>query len=188
MKRYLTHKARPSLIGLLMIFTLIIAACSSAGDANQPPSAIPETGVDAGQPESGGEAVLPETGGETVRVENNEELGPILVTAGGMTLYTNTVDSPEDLKCVNIACTGFWPPFVIEGQPTAGEEVQDSLGTVTRPDGSIQVTFDQQPLYTFYLDREPGDVRGEGFTDFGGTWHVISPDGSGGATSAESDG
>jgi predicted lipoprotein with Yx(FWY)xxD motif len=62
----------------------------------------------------------------------------------------------------------------VEAEPTAGEDIQDALGTVTRPDGSIQVTYNQQPLYTFYLDQQPGDAKGNGFIDLGGTWHVVS--------------
>jgi hypothetical protein len=41
------------------------------------------------------------------------------------------------------------------------------LGTVKRPDGRIQVTFKGAPLYTFYLDRKRGDLRGNGFKDVG---------------------
>jgi predicted lipoprotein with Yx(FWY)xxD motif len=107
---------------------------------------------------------------------DNPELGQILVTVDGMTLYTNTVDTPGDLKCINIACTGFWPPFTVEAQPTAEEGIPGSLGTITRPDGSTQITYNDQPLYTFYLDRAPGDASGNGFTDFGGTWHVVPPE------------
>jgi predicted lipoprotein with Yx(FWY)xxD motif len=48
------------------------------------------------------------------------------------------------------------------------------LGTIRRPDGRIQVTYRGGPLYTFYLDRKRGDVKGEGFKDVG-IWHAASP-------------
>jgi predicted lipoprotein with Yx(FWY)xxD motif len=156
MKRLISRPLRPELAGLLIVFSLVLAACGS--------SAIEDTTPVA----------LPATGGGTVQVANNTEFGQILVTLDGKTLYTNTVDTPEDLQCTNIACTGFWPPFTVDAEPTAGEEIPGSLGTVTRPDGSVQVTYNQQPLYTFYLDRQSGDVKGNGFTDFGGTWHVVT--------------
>jgi predicted lipoprotein with Yx(FWY)xxD motif len=159
MKRMYSRTGRPGLIGLLIVFSLIVAACSSPAASEAPADAIPVTG------------------GETVRVADHAELGQILVNADGMTLYTNTVDTPEDLKCINIACTGFWPPYTVEAEPTVEEGIPGSLGTITRPDGSTQVTYNNLPLYTFYLDQQPGDASGNGFTDFGGTWHVVSIEG-----------
>ena len=168
MKHLISLTDRPGLIGLLIVLSLIIAACSSPAAANNEPGA------------------LPATGGETVQLADNSELGQLLVTSEGLTLYTNTVDSPEDLRCINIACTGFWPPYIVDGEPTGGEGIQGSLGTVTRPDGSTQLTYNQQPLYTFYLDKQPGDAKGNGFTDFGGTWHVVNPGSSPGESSSDS--
>jgi predicted lipoprotein with Yx(FWY)xxD motif len=153
------------LIGLVSIFSLIVVACSSSTAAETPSSPMPATGS------------------ETVQIADNAEFGKILVTVDGRTLYTNTVDTPEALKCTNIACTGFWPPYIVEAQPNAVEELPGSLGTVTRPDGSMQVTYNNQPLYTFYQDRQPGETSGDGFTDFGGTWHVVPVDSSSGASS-----
>jgi predicted lipoprotein with Yx(FWY)xxD motif len=170
MKRLISLPIRPGLIGLLIVFSMIVAACGYSGAAQTPSSAVPATGR------------------ETVRVANHPEFGQILVSADGKTLYTNTVDTPEALKCTNIACTGFWPPYTVETQPVAGEELQGSLGTVTRPDGALQLTYNDQPLYTFYEDRQPGDASGDGFTDFGGTWHVVAVGSSSPASSANSTG
>jgi predicted lipoprotein with Yx(FWY)xxD motif len=155
MKRLNVLNARPGLIGLLTIFSLIVAACSAPPAENTPASA------------------LPDTGSANVQIADNPEFGQILVTPDGKTLYTNTVDTPEDLRCTDVACTRFWPPFIVDAEPTAGEEIPGSLGTITRPDGSKQVTYNQQPLYTFYLDGQEGDTKGNGFIDLGGTWHVV---------------
>ena len=52
------------------------------------------------------------------------------------------------------------------------------LGTIVRPDGKKQVTFDGKPLYRFAPDGSPGKVTGNGASDqFGSrnfTWHVVS--------------
>ena len=86
-------------------------------------------------------------------------------------------------------CTAFWKPLTVTGStsPTAASSVDGSLGTVARPDGSHQITFDGAPLYRFSGDSGPGHVSGDGFADsFGGqhfTWHVARP---GGATQAPS--
>jgi predicted lipoprotein with Yx(FWY)xxD motif len=63
-------------------------------------------------------------------------------------------------------------------KPTGSGEVNTMLGTVRRPDGSVQVTYRGKPLYTFAEDSSPGTVTGNGAQDqFGGqqfTWHVAS--------------
>jgi predicted lipoprotein with Yx(FWY)xxD motif len=168
MKHFSSLTVRPGLIGLLIIFSLIVAACSISASA----------GTSSG--------TLPVTGGASVQVADNSEFGQILVTPDGKTLYTNTVDTPEDLRCTNSVCTGFWPPYTVDAEPKASEEIPGSLGTVTRPDGSTQVTYNQQPLYTFYLDGQPGDTKGNGFTDLGGTWHVVALGSSSGVSSSDS--
>ncbi len=162
---------RPGLTGLLLIFSLILAACSSTGSGYAPGDA--PTGAAPS-------AAIPVTGSGNVRVANDPKLGQILVAPDGKTLYTNTVDTPDHLRCVDASCTVFWTPLTVTGAPTADQSIQASLGLVTRPDGSKQVTYKQQPLYTFTLDKQPGDVKGNGFVDFGGTWHIVNVGGSAG--------
>lgn len=156
MERLFSLTLRPRLIGLLVVFSLIVVACGSSAGSGTPTAGVPATGAGS------------------VQVADNSEFGKILVTTDGKTLYTNTVDTPENLRCTNIACTGFWAPYLVNAEPTAVAEIQGTLGTVTRPDGNKQLTYNQQPLYTFYLDKQPGDTKGNGFTDFGGTWHVVT--------------
>ena len=44
MKRLISLPVRPGLIGLLSIFSLIVAACSSAAATETPSSGVPVTG------------------------------------------------------------------------------------------------------------------------------------------------
>ena len=53
--------------------------------------------------------------------------------------------------------------------------VQGRLSTVRRSNGTLQVTFDGMPLYTYAGDRAQGQANGQGLRSFGGTWHVLSP-------------
>ena len=86
-------------------------------------------------------------------------------------------------------CTQFWEPLTVTGSasPTGSTSVDGTIGTIERPDGARQITFDGTPLYRFSEDSGPGNVSGDGFADsFDGhqfTWHVAVP---GGATEAPS--
>jgi len=48
------------------------------------------------------------------------------------------------------------------------------LGTITRADGTVQVTYNGWPLYYYASDKASGDVMGEGV---GNVWYVITPEG-----------
>lgn len=47
------------------------------------------------------------------------------------------------------------------------------LGTVGRPGGKLQVTYDGWPLYTFAGDSSPGMAKGEDVKSDGGVWLAI---------------
>jgi predicted lipoprotein with Yx(FWY)xxD motif len=49
------------------------------------------------------------------------------------------------------------------------------LATITRDDGSSQLTYNGMPLYRFARDTAPGQTTGQGITAFGGTWTVATP-------------
>jgi predicted lipoprotein with Yx(FWY)xxD motif len=115
----------------------------------------------------------PATGESSVQVADNQELGQILVTADGMTLYTFAIDEPGVSNCTTNACVTFWPPATVEAQPSAGPGVPGTLSTLTRSDGSMQLTYNGSPLYTFALDKNPGDAKGEGVNEFGGVWNAV---------------
>jgi hypothetical protein len=44
--------------------------------------------------------------------------------------------------------------------PTGGTGVSGKLATITRDDGSLQVTYNGLPLYFFANDKAPGDANG----------------------------
>jgi len=110
--------------------------------------------------------------GEEIKVATNAELGTFLVDEDGMTLYLFTKDSPGVTTCFD-ACLQAWPPLLTNGEPRADDGVTGSkLGTITRDDGSIQVTYDGLPLYYYITDVKPGDTTGQGV---GGVWFVVKP-------------
>ena len=87
--------------------------------------------------------------------------------------------------CTN-ACLSFWKPLTVSAAPT-GSSLPGTLGVTERPDGTKQVTYNGDPLYSFAEDQ-PGQATGDGFADaFGGqqfTWHVVHPDGTHSSTAS----
>ena len=49
---------------------------------------------------------------------------------------------------------------------------------LTRPDGTLQVTYAGYPLYKWAGDFNPGDIRGQLIGAEGGDWFLITPGGS----------
>jgi predicted lipoprotein with Yx(FWY)xxD motif len=90
-------------------------------------------------------------------------------------VYAFSPDSSTASTCTG-TCARYWPPVLVAGSLTAaaGSGVnQSALGTITRPDGTFQVTYYGHPLYFFAFDQ-PGETLGEGITAFGGTFKVVS--------------
>ena len=94
----------------------------------------------------------------------------VLTNAHGFTLYYFAPDTPAASKCTG-TCTAYWPP--VTGDPRAGPGVTGKLGTITRPDGSVQATYDGHPLYTYIGDNGPGQASGNNIDLNGGFWYEV---------------
>ncbi|MER5472556.1 hypothetical protein [Streptomyces sp. NPDC002685] len=104
-------------------------------------------------------------------------LGKILVNSKGHTLYLFQSDKTNKSTC-NGDCAKAWPPLKASGKPTAGGGVNSKLlSTITRSDGSKQVTYNGHPLYTFADDTKAGQTNGQGLDAFGAKWYVLGTDG-----------
>jgi predicted lipoprotein with Yx(FWY)xxD motif len=107
-------------------------------------------------------------------VKNDPKLGSFLTDAQGMTLYMFTKDTPGKSNCTG-QCLAIWPALLVAqgGKVTlTGGGDQSQLGTITRPDGSTQVTYRNLPLYYYAKDKAPGDTNGQGV---GSVWFVVKP-------------
>jgi predicted lipoprotein with Yx(FWY)xxD motif len=118
----------------------------------------------------------PEAVGAIVRTgEGGSELGTFLVDGDGRSLYLFTSDSPGVSSCTG-ECLAAWPPLLTEGEPVAeGDAQQALLGTFTREDGTVQVSYAGWPLYRYAADAAAGDVNGQGLGD---VWFVVGRDGT----------
>jgi len=113
----------------------------------------------------------------TIAVRAITKLGNILVDGSGKPVYLFAADTGQDSTCYEY-CDQFWPPVLTAGPPHAGAGAKASLlGTTTRTDGSLQVTYAGHPLYYFYTDS-PGEAHGQGINGFGDLWWVVSPSGA----------
>lgn len=123
----------------------------------------------------------------TVNVVHNASYGAILTTGGGYTLYLLSSEAGGRFTCTTSACTAVWPRLTVPGPGTrvsAAPGIKGTLSTVAAPGGVTQVTYNGYPLYRYAGDGAPGQVNGEGITNFGGTWYVVSALATAPATSA----
>jgi predicted lipoprotein with Yx(FWY)xxD motif len=125
------------------------------------------------------------------------ELGTYLTGQDGRTLYFFKKDTrPGVSTCTSGECLTEWPAYTVNPNtrivPTA--DVTGLISTITRKDGSVQVTYDGRPLYYFDKDTQAGQVTGQGKDQFfvaladgslsSGTAPVASPAASAPAASA----
>jgi predicted lipoprotein with Yx(FWY)xxD motif len=73
-------------------------------------------------------------------------------------------------------CATYWPP--VTGSPSAGPGITGKVGTTTRRDGTVQVTYNGRPLYTYIGDSKPGQDSGNNLNLNGGLWHDVPVSGS----------
>ena len=106
------------------------------------------------------------------------KLGPVLVNSKGHTLYMFARDRNGKSACSG-SCAKFWPPSIRGGKPAAGSGVKASLlGAAKRSNGSLQLTYNKHPLYSFALDKQAGQTNGEGNLAFGAKWYAVSAKGT----------
>ncbi len=102
-------------------------------------------------------------------------LGKVLTGDKGMTLYLFTPDTSAKSACTG-DCLANWPALISAAAPTLGAGLDaEDFKTITRDDGSQQVTFYGHPLYYFGGDKAAGDVAGQGLA---GKWYVLKSDGT----------
>ena len=102
----------------------------------------------------------------------SNSLGTILVNSQGMTLYHLSGEVNGKFICTSTACLGVWHPLIASSSGTPSGTV-GSLGTVKRPEGTIQVTYKGTPLYTFTGDKQAGEAQGQGIKDVG-VWSAVT--------------
>jgi predicted lipoprotein with Yx(FWY)xxD motif len=114
----------------------------------------------------------------TLKAATNSQLGEkIVVDSAGFTLYHLMSEPKGAITCTG-ACRAIWPPLLATGKakPLAGPGlVASKVGTIKRPDGGVQVTYNGYALYLYKADAHAGQANGQGFQK---AWYVLTPAGS----------
>jgi predicted lipoprotein with Yx(FWY)xxD motif len=158
-----TARARSALT-ILAGLALLVGACSSSsgasGDASEAASMAAESA-----------AASMAMGNAIAAAES--DLGTILTDADGNTIYFFGNDTEGVSNCSG-DCAANWPAVEVSGSPEAGDGVTAELATITRDDGTTQLTVNGFPAYYFAGDSAPGDTNGQGVND---VWWVYGADG-----------
>jgi predicted lipoprotein with Yx(FWY)xxD motif len=158
-------------IGLPLVAAAVLAAaCSSGtnGSASSPASSV--------SPATAGGSSAATVSAATVDVHTGNGAS-FLTDSSGRALYLWTPDTMTTSMCSS-ACASAWPPLTVKAAPTAGTGATASdLGTISRSDGTKQVTYAGHPLYYFAGDKAAGQTNGEGSNGFGAPWYLVAPGG-----------
>src|SRR4051794_6582252 len=110
---------------------------------------------------SGGSSASSESSSAAVLKTADSDLGEIVVDADGRTVYVFDKDTAGSGKS---ACSGDclakWPAVTADSDAPAVDGVSGEIGTITRDDGTTQVTLGGMPLYLYAADSHAGDVTG----------------------------
>jgi predicted lipoprotein with Yx(FWY)xxD motif len=148
---------------------LTLSTSATSGSSTGAPSTSTSNSSTSSNPTTSAAAPTPTT---SVVVGNSAALGSFLTTAQGMTLYEHSGDSTNLSTCSG-SCAIIWIAFAPTSTSlTAPSNATGTLGTMTRDDGSLQVTYNGWPLYTYTGDINAGDTNGSGLANI---WSVAKP-------------
>ncbi len=110
----------------------------------------------------------------TLAAERIPTVGNVLVGPKGMTLYMYTKDTADTSTCYD-KCATNWPPLLVDSADAIvpGVNLPGKIGTTTRTDNTIQVTYNGMPLYYWAKDVAIGDATGEAV---GKVWYTVAPE------------
>lgn len=179
----MSHASNPVhrlLAAACMLAVLVATACNQQGEGNNlgdapPAMAGPET--PSAQVEDG-----------TLVTQRTMSAGTLTVmSAGGPADYVADsnrravymLDGDNDGRGCSGDCLEQWAPVL----PPPGDPSVDGgllpvlVGTITRDDGTEQLTYKDHPLYHHAGDMTIGATAGHGMTDEWGTWYLLTPQG-----------
>jgi predicted lipoprotein with Yx(FWY)xxD motif len=156
--------------------TTTSSAAAAGATSSSPAGGAYSKGASAAKPTTAASATA--ASGGVVIATKHDKLGTILAAGPKkLTVYLFEKDTGPASTCSG-PCAAAWPPVTTSAAATASGSAQTAdLGTITRSDGTRQVTYKGHPLYFFAKDGDAGDAYGEGVKAFGASWYVLKPSG-----------
>ena len=155
------------LLATIALTATLASACTAAGATSapvvQPTTAPSQAAASQAAASQGASAPMSIVIGSA----SSGSLGTYLTDPTGLTLYTKSGDSATTSTCTG-PCAVAWPPVLVAtgGSATGGSGVTGTFATLTRADGTVQVTYQGLPLYGWKGDAKAGDTTGEGVNGF----------------------
>lgn len=117
----------------------------------------------------------------TINISKNPKIGSFLVGPDGMTLYSLANETDNHIICKGDACLKIWPIFYSKNISLPKELNTKEVKVFKRPDGLMQISYDNHPLYYFAGskkfnltgDKKPGDTFGNNVKGPEGVWHIV---------------
>jgi predicted lipoprotein with Yx(FWY)xxD motif len=144
-----------------MLSAFLVSGCGGSNSSNTttPTSAVATSNANA-----------------VMQIAKDAAGNDIVVAKNGMALYSFDPDTKGGNSVCYGGCAKAWPPLI---SPTATPVVSgiapSMIGTVTRKDGSKQVTLNGWPMYYFAFDQKAGDTNGQSDQQI---WWLMKPDGN----------
>ena len=174
-------RSNAGILGVTGIVALAIAGCGGGGSTSSSSAASATT---ASAPAAATTTATTAASGATAGIATvsvaKSSLGSILVAGPKQrTVYLFAADKGPMSMCSG-ACAEVWPPVITTASPkAAGGANTADLGTITRSDGTKQVTYKGHPLYYYVGDgTSGGETSGQAISSFGAPWYVLTPSGS----------
>ena len=164
--RYADRSLRLSV--LLVTIGLAAAACGGSSAGSKTAQVATHTVPSSATSMDAGAAVSIST--------HKGPMGTYLTGANGRSLYLFAGDTGGTSACYG-ACATNWPPLVGASAQTSGAANDAETGTITRSDGSTQITYGGHPLYYYAGDSKAGETNGQGIDANGGKWWLVAPTG-----------
>jgi predicted lipoprotein with Yx(FWY)xxD motif len=165
---------------MLACAALLTTACGEGGTVDETADQQPSASTTTPSPTSAAGTTTPSSPpapAGTAVTTGDSEYGVMLFDQRNQAIYLFDAESDGTPACYD-ECAADWPPVLTEGTPQAAGQVQNGLlGTVQRNDGTTQLTYGGHPLY-FYAHEDPGQVLCHDVEEYGGTWLVVTPEGS----------
>ncbi|WP_300006875.1 hypothetical protein [Pseudonocardia sp.] len=162
----------PALAAVAAVGAIVLTACAGSDGGTADPYGVGGESAEIAAPET---LTAPE--GTVLTANGTAQLGTVVVDGLGWTLYRFDDDTaqPPASNCAG-DCAAAWPPVLAEpGTPLELEGVaQEAVGTITRPDGGVQLTIGGWPVYRYAADPAPGATDGHGV---GEKWFAVDPEG-----------